>query len=331
MPVDQYIGGIEHAILHLLYSRFYTRVLKDFGQLKITEPFTNLLTQGMVCKETEECPTHGYLYPYEVKGGKCVHCQAEVMTGNTVKMSKSKRNVVEPEDLLQQYGADTVRMFCLFASPPEKDLEWNDQGVEGSYRFLSRVWRLAVDHLGEIIKVPVYGGKEPLTGQLRALNRKTHQTIKKVTEDIENRFHFNTAISAIMELVNETNQFLSHEEKKDDLSWSVVREAIEATVVLLSPVVPHITEELWNLLGQSESLLKLPWPVYRPEALEAETKLVVLQVNGKVRNRIRVPTSYSDEEIKAEALSDERVQRFVNQKPIKKVIVVQKKLVNVVV
>ena len=331
MPVDQYIGGIEHAILHLLYSRFYTRVLKDFGHLKVTEPFTNLLTQGMVCKETEECPTHGYLYPYEVKGGRCVHCQAEVMTGNTVKMSKSKRNVVEPEDLLEQYGADTVRMFCLFASPPEKDLEWNDQGVEGSYRFLSRVWRLVVDHLDEVIKAPVYGGKEPLTGQLKVLNRKTHQTIKKVTDDIENRFHFNTAISAIMELVNETNQFLSQEEKKNDLSWSVVREAIEATVVLLSPVVPHITEELWNLLGHSESLLKLPWPVYRLEALEAETKLVVLQVNGKVRNRIRVPTSYSEEKIKAEALSDERVQRFVNQKPIKKVIVVQKKLVNVVV
>jgi leucyl-tRNA synthetase len=331
MPVDQYIGGIEHAILHLLYSRFYTRVLKDFGHLKVTEPFTNLLTQGMVCKETEECPTHGYLYPYEVKDGRCVHCQAEVMTGNTVKMSKSKRNVVEPEDLLEQYGADTVRMFCLFASPPEKDLEWNDQGVEGSYRFLSRVWRLVVDHLDEVIKVPVYGGKEPLTGQLKVLNRKTHQTIKKVTDDIENRFHFNTAISSIMELVNETNQFLGQEEKKKDLSWSVVREAIEATVVLLSPVVPHITEELWNLLGHSESLLKLPWPVYRQEALEAETKLVVLQVNGKVRNRIRVPTSYSEEEIKAEALSDERVQRFVNQKAIKKVIVVQKKLVNVVV
>ena len=331
MPVDQYIGGIEHAILHLLYSRFYTRVLKDFGYLKIAEPFTRLLTQGMVCKETEECPTHGYLYPDEVKDGRCVHCQAEVILGNTVKMSKSKRNVVDPEGLLNRYGADTVRMFCLFASPPEKDLEWNDQGVEGSYRFLNRVWRLVVDHFDEVIKVPAHDGKEPLAGQLRDLHRKTHLTIKKVTDDIENRFHFNTAISAIMELVNEINQFLSQEGKKGSLSWSVVREAIETTVVLLSPVVPHITEELWNMLGHDETLLKLPWPAYRPEALEAETKLVVVQVNGKVRSRIEVPTSYGEEEIKAEALSDERVQRFVNGKSIKKVIVVQKKLVNVVV
>ncbi len=330
MPVDQYIGGIEHAILHLLYSRFYTRVLKDFGYLKIAEPFTRLLTQGMVCKETEECPTHGYVYPDEVKDGRCVHCQAEVMIGNTVKMSKSKRNVVDPEDLLNKYGADTVRMFCLFASPPEKDLEWNDQGVEGSYRFLNRVWRLVVDNFDEVIKVPAHDGKEPLTGQLRDLQLKTHLTIKKVTDDIENRFHFNTAISAIMELVNEINQLLIQEGKKDSLSWSVVREAIETTVVLLSPVVPHITEELWNMLGHDETLLELPWPACRPEALEAETKLVILQVNGKVRSRIEVPTSYGEEEIKAEALSDKRVQRFVNGKSIKKVIVVQKKLVNVV-
>ena len=331
MPVDQYIGGIEHAILHLLYSRFYTRVLKDFGYLKIAEPFTRLLTQGMVCKETEECQTHGYLYPDEVKDGRCVHCQAEVMIGNTVKMSKSKRNVVDPEGFLNRYGADTVRMFCLFASPPEKDLEWNDQGVEGSYRFLNRVWRLVVDNFDEVIKVPAHDGKEPLTGQLRDLQRKTHLTIKKVTDDIENRFHFNTAISAIMELVNDINQFLSQEGKKDGLSWSVVREAIETTVVLLSPVVPHITEELWKMLGHDETLLKFPWPAYRPEALEAETKLVVVQVNGKVRSRIEVPTSYGEEEIKAEALSDERIQRFVHGKSIKKVIVVKKKLVNVVV
>ena len=331
MPVDQYIGGIEHAILHLLYSRFYTRVLKDFGHLKIVEPFTRLLTQGMVCKETEECPTHGYLYPDEVKDGRCIHCQSEVIIGNTVKMSKSKRNVVDPEDLLNRYGADTVRMFCLFASPPEKDLEWNDQGVEGSYRFLNRVWRLVVDHLDEMGNVPAHDGKAPLAGQLRDLNRKTHMTIKKVTEDIENRFHFNTAISAVMELVNEINQFLNQKEKKDDLVWSVVREAIETAVVLLSPVVPHITEELWDMLGHDGTLLKLPWPAYRPEALEAEIKLVVVQVNGKVRSRIEVPTSYGDEEIKTEALSDERVQRFIDEKSIKKVIVVQKKLVNIVV
>jgi len=331
MPVDQYIGGIEHAILHLLYSRFYTRVLRDFGYLKVDEPFTNLLTQGMVCKETQECPEHGYVYPYEVKDGRCVHCQAEVTIGNTVKMSKSKKNVVDPEDLINQYGADTVRMFCLFAAPPEKDLEWSDQGVEGSYRFLNRVWRLVVDHINEIKNAPPYNVKDPLSGQLRDLHRKTHQTIKKVTEDIENRFSFNTAIAAIMELVNEINRFLNNKDKKDATTWSIVREAVEATVVLVSPVVPHITEELWHMLGNSESLINISWPTYREEALEVEKRLVVLQVNGKVRSRIEVPASYSEKKIEAEALADERVRRFINEQPIKKVIVVQKKLVNMVV
>ncbi len=331
MPVDQYIGGIEHAILHLLYSRFYTRVLRDLGYLKVDEPFTNLLTQGMVCKETQECPEHGYLYPHEVKDGYCIHCHTEAIIGNTVKMSKSKKNVVDPEDLIDQYGADTVRMFCLFASPPEKDLEWSDQGVEGSYRFLNRVWRLVVDHIDEIKNVPSHDFKDPLSGQMRTLHRKTHQTIKKVTEDFENRFSFNTAIAAIMELVNEINRFLNKKDEKDATAWLIIREAVEATVILLSPVVPHITEELWHLLGNSESLLRISWPTYRESALEAENRLVVLQVNGKVRSKIEVPASYSEKEIEAEALSDERVRRFIDKQPIKNVIVVQKKLVNVVV
>jgi leucyl-tRNA synthetase len=331
MPVDQYIGGIEHAILHLLYSRFYTRVLRDLGYLKVSEPFTNLLTQGMVCKETEECPEHGYLYPHEVKEGTCAYCNTKVSIGNTVKMSKSKKNVVDPEDLIGQYGADTVRMFCLFASPPEKDLEWSDQGVEGSYRFLNRLWRLIVDHLDNLTRVSTYEGVGLLSPQLKALNRKTHQTIKKVTSDIEDRFHFNTAIAAVMELVNEINQFLNNEGEKDDIAWSMVREAAEAAVILLSPVVPHISEELWHLLGHDQSLLTIPWPNYREEALEVEKRLVVLQVNGKVRSRIEVPASSTEKEIEAEALADERVQHFIKEKPIKKVIVVQKKLVNVVV
>ena len=331
MPVDQYIGGIEHAILHLLYSRFYTRVLRDLGYLKVSEPFSNLLTQGMVCKETEECPEHGYLYPQEVKDGACSHCGAKVGIGNTVKMSKSKKNVVDPEDLVGQYGADTVRMFCLFASPPEKDLEWSDQGVEGSFRFLNRVWRLIVDHLDNLSRAPMYEGAEALSPQLKVLNRKTHQTIKKVTNDIEDRFHFNTAIAAVMELVNEINQLLNNEEEKDELAWSVVREAAEATVILLSPVVPHICEELWRLLGHDQSLLTVPWPTHSEEALEVEKRLVVLQVNGKVRSRIEVPASFTEKEIEAQALVDNRVQNFIKEKPIKKVIVVQKKLVNVVV
>ncbi|UCF57095.1 MAG: leucine--tRNA ligase [Deltaproteobacteria bacterium] len=331
MPVDQYIGGIEHAILHLLYSRFYTRVLRDFGYLKVSEPFTNLLTQGMVCKETQECPKHGYLYPNEIKDHRCAYCQSEIIIGNTVKMSKSKRNVVDPEDLLDRYGADTVRMFCLFASPPERDLEWNDQGVEGSFRFLNRVWRLVAEHLKEISRVPTYDGEEPLSGHLKNLHRKTHQTIKKVTNDIEDRFHFNTAISAIMELVNEVNKYLNSDQDREDLACSVVREAVESTVVLLSPVVPHITEECWRMLGHDESLLKVLWPSYKAEALEVEKWLIVIQVNGKVRSRIEVPTSFNSKEIEAEALKDERIRRFVGEKPIKKVIVVQNKLVNVVV
>ena len=179
MPVDQYIGGIEHAILHLLYSRFYTRVLRDFGYLKVAEPFTKLLTQGMVCKETQKCPKHGFLYPHEVKDNRCVHCDSEIMVGNTVKMSKALRNVVDPEELIDRYGADTVRMFCLFASPPERDLEWSEQGVEGSFRFLNRVWRLVWDNVEKISEIYSYDGKEPLSGELKDLHRKTHQTIKK--------------------------------------------------------------------------------------------------------------------------------------------------------
>ena len=331
MPVDQYIGGIEHAILHLLYSRFYTRVLRDLGYISVSEPFTNLLTQGMVCKETQECPEHGYLYPEEVTEGKCSICGKEVIIGNTVKMSKSKKNVVDPQSMIDAYGADTVRMFCLFAAPPEKDLEWSEQGVEGAYRFLNRLWHLVVDNLERVKTVAVYNGNEPIDGPVRSLHRKTHQTIKRVTNDIENRFHFNTAIAAVMELINEVNQFLHGNQEKDEIAWSVVREAIETAMVLLSPVVPHITEELWGMLGHENFLLTQPWPRYDPKALEEEKRLVVLQVNGKVRSRIELPASCDDKEIEEAALSDERVKRFIGDKQVKKVYVIKKKLVNVVV
>ncbi len=331
MPVDQYIGGIEHAILHLLYSRFYTRVLRDLGYVKISEPFTNLLTQGMVCKETQECPNHGYLYPEEVKDGKCIHCSSEVVVGSTVKMSKSKKNVVDPQKLIDEYGADTVRMFCLFAAPPEKDLEWSEQGVEGSYRFLNRIWHLVVDHMDSLSPVARYDGSFKLEGGLRSLHRKTHQTIKKVTHDIEERFHFNTAISAVMELINEVNQFIHSQEKKDEKAWQVIREAVESAIVLLSPVVPHITEELWSLLGHSENILTIDWPSYKEEALEEDTRLIVIQVNGKVRSRIELPASSTDEDIKRAALDDQRVQRFIEGKTVKKVFVIKNKLVNIVV
>jgi leucyl-tRNA synthetase len=331
MPVDQYIGGIEHAILHLLYSRFYTRVLRDLGYLKLDEPFRNLLTQGMVCKETQECPEHGYLHPDDVKDQRCVYCQSKVITGQTLKMSKSKKNVVDPEDLINRYGADTVRVFCLFASPPERDLEWSDQGVEGSYRFLSRVWRLITEHLEDISRVASFDGKGDLPVPFRDLHRKTHQTIEKVTRDIEDRFHFNTAISAVMELVNEVNRFFGSDRDMGDLAWSLVREAVEATVLLLSPVAPHITEECWRMLGHKKSLLETPWPGFQADALEVDKRLIVIQVNGKVRSRIEVPASLDQKEIETEALKDERIRSLVGEKPIKRVIVVKDKLVNVVV
>jgi leucyl-tRNA synthetase len=331
MPVDQYIGGIEHAILHLLYSRFYTRVLKGFGYLKVKEPFTNLLTQGMVCKETQECPKHGYLYPSEVKDDACIHCGSPIITGNTVKMSKSKKNVVDPAELVNHYGADTVRMFCLFASPPERDLEWSDQGVEGSFRFLNRLWRLVADNVENMSIVAGYTGKGDLPDDLKAIHRKTHETIKKVSADIENRFHFNTAISAVMELINDVTRYLNNDQPKDDQSWSVIREAAEATILLLAPVVPHITEEMWHMMGHETSTLLAGWPDYREDALQLEKRLIVLQVNGKVRSRMEMPVSLSNEEIESAALDDERVKKFIGDKKIKKVIVVRQRLVNVVV
>jgi leucyl-tRNA synthetase len=330
LPVDQYIGGIEHAILHLLYSRFFTRVLKDLGYVHIDEPFKNLLTQGMVCKETEECPDHGYLFPDEVKDDKCTKCGAMVIRGRSLKMSKSKKNVVDPALLVDTYGADTVRMFCLFASPPERDLEWSDQGVEGAYRFLNRVWRLVDDNIDNLKNAPKVN-EEALNSDLKALNRKIHETVKKVTNDIEDRFHFNTAISAVMELVNEVYRYMSDTKEISEGAWSVIRETAEKTILLLAPVVPHITEELWHMLGHDGYLIQTGWPGYNEGALEKDTKLVVVQVNGKVRSKIEVPAGFTDKEIEEKALSDEKVKGFIGDKGIKKIFVVQQKLVNIVI
>ena len=332
MPVDQYIGGVEHAILHLLYSRFYTRVLRDFGLVDFPEPFTNLLTQGMVVMETYRCPQDGYLFPTEVQeGSRCGKCGGPVQIGRTEKMSKSKKNVVEPDQLVNQYGADTVRLFCLFASPPEKDLEWSEQGVEGSFRFLHRVWRLIEEHATAIGKAKPPELDGPLPAELREIRRKTHQTIRKVTEDIENRFHFNTAISAIMELVNLLYQKEERLRSEDPHTQAVLKEALESIVLLLSPMVPHICEELWEILGHRQSIRFVSWPQFDASVAKEEEILIVIQVNGKLRGRITVGTNFSEEQIRAAVLENPRIQEILNHQPIKKFIWVPQKLVNLVV
>ena len=330
LPVDQYIGGIEHAILHLLYARFYTKVLRDLGVVGVDEPFSNLLTQGMVCKETTKCPEHGYLFPEEVQEGKCVRCGQEVIVGKTEKMSKSLKNVIDPDYLIEKYGADTARMFCLFASPPERDLEWSDQGVEGSYRFISRIWRIILDYLDDIAGIEPFDGKAELDGEFKALRRKTHQTIRKVSNDIEDRFHFNTAISAVMELVNVLYQ-VGRPEKTDRTALAVIREAIETVVVLLAPIVPHVTEELWEMLGQKTQLIDIPWPAFDPTVAAAEEITIVVQINGKLRGRLTVAADESDDRIKELALAEEKVAALLQGKTVVKEIYVPRKLVNIVV
>jgi len=334
MPVDQYIGGVEHAILHLLYSRYYTRVLNDQGMVKFKEPFTRLLTQGMVCKETAACPKHGNLLPNEVKvveGSRfCVHCDAPVTLGRVEKMSKSKKNVIDPNILLEKYGADTTRFFCLFAAPPERDLEWSEQGVEGGHRFLNRVWRLATEWMDQVKDVSAFEDSPvALKGAIRELSKKTHQTIMKVTHDIEDRYHFNTAISAIMELFNTMSDI--KRAKNNAQQAPVMRFALETLSLLLSPIVPHFAEELWEMLGNTSSVLLAKWPSFLEEALEKDELLIVIQVNGKLRSKFSVAPDIAEETIKQMALGDEHAQKFTNGKEIKKVIYVKGKLVNIVV
>ena len=323
MPVDQYIGGIEHAVMHLLYARFYTKILRDLGMIDVDEPFTNLLTQGMVCKETQRCKEHGWLYPEQVVDGKCTECGTPVDFGRTEKMSKSKKNVIDPNQLINQYGADTARLFSLFAAPPEKDLEWNEQGVEGCSRFLNRVWRAVVENLDVIAGVQVAVSADGAASDLR---RKTHQTIKKVSEDVDGRFHFNTAIAAVMELVNAVYSFKESKEHPE-----VLREALEAIIRLLNPFVPHICEDLWTQLGHEESVESAGWPVWDDSALVATEITLVVQVNGKVRSKVSVPADADKDAIEAVALSEENVKRFIEGKQVRKVITVPGRLINIVV
>ncbi|WP_022853344.1 leucine--tRNA ligase [Thermodesulfatator atlanticus] len=333
LPVDQYIGGIEHAILHLLYARFFTKVLRDLGYLDLDEPFERLLTQGMVIKETYRCPKHGWLYPEEVSPeGTCLKegCGAKVKIGRFEKMSKSKCNVVDPNAMIERYGADTVRLFMLFAAPPERDLEWSDSGIEGAHRFLQRVFRLVIENLDNLKNTAAYEGKQDaLPPGLKELRRKTHQTIAKVTQDIEERYQFNTAIAAIMELVNASYDALAKFTNEKEF-WPVMREAIEAIILLLAPMAPHIAEELWERLGKESLVSDTPWPTYDESALKADEVTIAIQVNGKLRDQIRVPAGAEESFVKEEALKSPKVMRHLEGKEIKKVIYVPNKLINFV-
>ncbi len=295
MNVDQYIGGIEHAVLHLLYARFFTKVIRDLGLYDGDEPFQNLLTQGMVIKDG-------------------------------AKMSKSKGNVVDPDFILSKYGADTARLFSLFAAPPERDLDWSDQGVEGAYRFLHRVWAIIHKHSAVLLHA------KPAGPEARGdrLYRKTHLTIKKVTEDIEREFHFNTAIAALMEMVNEMYDYTAAG-NPDAGQVSVLRSAVHALTQLMAPFAPHFAEEIWEALGNKGGIANTPWPEYDREAITASEITIVVQVNGKVRSKLTLPAGVSNQDIEAAALADGKVREFTAGRTPKKIIVVPGKLVNVVV
>jgi leucyl-tRNA synthetase len=313
MPVDQYIGGAEHATKHLIYSRFFTKMLRDWGWVKkdLDEPFTRLLTQGMVVKETYRCPEHDWLYVEEVKDGKCVHCGQTVIVGRTEKMSKTQRNTVEPLPLIEKYGADTVRIFSLFAAPPDSLLEWSDAGVEGAWRFLNRVNRM-------VEKQATAGFAEVADEELR---HKTHATIKRVSDDIT-RFHFNTAIAAIMELVNTIYS-----------SQNVDRAAVEAVVRLLAPMAPHLAEELWQRLGHSERelLATHPWPTFDPELAAKKKIQYPVQVNGKLRGQIDGEPDSPRADIESAARALPTVKPWLDGKEVAKVVFVPGRLINFVV
>jgi leucyl-tRNA synthetase len=317
LPVDFYSGGVEHAILHLIYSRFFARVFRDLGLVHHDEPFTHLLTQGMVLKD-----------------------------GNV--MSKSKGNVVDPDTMLQKFGADALRLYVMFVAPPEKEVEWTDTGLEGSFRFLARVWRL-VDHWSGAVANGrgAHDNSDALSPDERALRRKTHQTIRRVTVDIEERQQLNTAVSALMELVNELYAFSEHTESgspgrhgaggtqtsvlERPGTIAVVTEAVDALVRMLSPFAPHTSEELWELLGHGGGLSAASWPVFDADVAQADEIVVPVQINGKVRSRLTVPASATESELEARALADQAVQSHTHGKTIRKVVVVTGKLVSIVV
>ena len=296
LPVDLYIGGIEHAILHLLYARFYHKLLRDAGLVSSNEPFKRLLTQGMVLKDG-------------------------------AKMSKSLGNTVDPEALINEYGADTVRLFIMFAAPPEQSLEWSDEGVKGAFRFLRRLWDLVQRHVSASGAMLPAIDRQGLSAAQKELRRQVHDTIAKVSDDLSRRYTFNTAIAATMELVNATARF----NVADDTDRALVQEALESVVLLLSPIVPHICHVLWQQLGHQSAVIDAVWPEADAEARVADSVTLIVQVNGKLRARIELPADASADVAEAMALGNDNVQRFIDGKEIRKVIVVPGKLVNVVV
>ncbi len=335
LPVDQYIGGIEHAILHLLYARFFTKVLRDLGYFNFDEPFTRLLTQGMVIKETYRCPKHGWLYPEEVSPeGRCLKdgCGEKVIIGKFEKMSKSKCNVVDPDSMIKKYGADTVRLFIAFAAPPERDLEWSDRGIEGAYRFLKRVYNLVID-LAEKVKDVSYSEEDfkGLSGELLKLRRKLHATVKKVSGDFEERMHFNTGIAAIMEFLNTFQDALKNISLENEVEKKLVKECLEKLLLILSPVCPHIAEELWREIGKESFISLEAFPEWNEDVLKEENFVLVVQVNGRVRDQFEVPVGISKEEALSLVKERPRVKKYLEGKELKNVIFVPNKLINLVV
>jgi len=306
--------------------------MRDLGMIAVDEPFTNLLTQGMVCMETRSCPEHGWLYPEEVVDDRCSRCAAEVVVGRNEKMSKSKKNVIDPDGLIARYGADTARLFTLFAAPPEKGLEWNEQGVEGASRFLHRVWRLVGDHLALVQGVPAVDAGQ-LDESARELRRQVHRTIRKVTDDIDGRFQFNTAIAALMELCNAVHEYNQPREDGQGPApdRAVVSEIAECMTLLLAPFTPHMADELWSTLGKPGTTYHAQWPAHDESVAAVNEITLVVQVNGKLRDRITVPANTVNKELERIALESNKIKEAIKSSTLVKVLVVKGKLVNIVV
>jgi leucyl-tRNA synthetase len=342
LPVDQYVGGIEHAILHLLYSRFFTKVLRDRGLLNFDEPFKKLLTQGMVQSMAYKNPSTGkYLAPEDLAdlANPVDPATGEALVTTYEKMSKSKFNGVAPGDVVNQYGADTARMFILFKAPPEKDLEWDDADVEGQFRFLNRVWRTVMAHAEN--GGWTNGGSFPQQGELskseKELRRAIHQAIQAITEDLEGDYQFNTAVSELMKLNNALNNSTANSaanstagDTKAIANSATYNEGVETLLKLLAPFSPHLAEDLWHGLGHSDSIHQQPWPQCDPTALVCDEITLVIQVMGKTRGSLEVPANATQAELETYARESEVAQRYLEGKEIKKVIVVPGKLVNFV-